>query len=216
MDRTESRITSALCAASVSVTLLLSACSGGSVLKDDAGPADAGRSSAPVTTTTAAVTSTSPAPSTTAAEPSTPASSISNQLTEGHVFIATPAPGGGPKGLLGITGDSKITVLGISTDPSTQWYLKRIRAGTFQLMSPVNSEEIDAYCLSNDAQGGFGLAVCNKKKAAQAFTFSARSRKNTFTISAAGGPVSIEDDGIVSGPGRTPTVFTVTPTPEDG
>jgi hypothetical protein len=188
-----------------------------STVSGTAGPADAGKTATSATTSAAPVTSapTTTTPTTTTTTKATPKKTAKPaSLTEGHVFIATPAPGGGPKGLLGVSEDSKITVLGVSTDPSTQWYLKRISSGTFQLMSPVNSEEIDANCLSNDAGGGFSLAVCNTKKAAQAFTFSAQG-KNAFTIAAGGGAVAIEDDSIVSGPDRTPTVFTVTRTPED-
>jgi hypothetical protein len=215
-----------ICAAGGSAAaLLLSGCGGahGTLTRSDtpgsAGPVDVGQTTTPTPASPAPVPSgTTPAPTTTKAAAKTTTKKktrTGSALSAGHVFIAAPGYGG-PNPLLGVSDESTITVLGVSSDPSTQWYVTRVssRPNTFQLMSPENSEEIDAYCLSNDARGGFSLAVCNQK-AAQAFTFTPQAKKGTFTIDAAGGAVSVKDDGLASTRGGAHTMFTVSSTPED-
>ena len=88
-------------------------------------------------------------------------------------------------------------------------------------MSPLHSEEKDAYCLDNKrgseddpaADGRFVLAVCDKTSLTQVFTFSPSYEGDGFVVAAPYGAIMAEGTRAYSNVDENPTHFTVTSSP---
>ncbi|GAA3630541.1 hypothetical protein GCM10022223_55380 [Kineosporia mesophila] len=64
---------------------------------------------------------------------------------------------------------------GLSTD-GTSMLLKKV-GSKYQIMSLNDSEEINSYCLQQKFSGKLSIAVCNKKKTNQLFSFEKNGKK---------------------------------------
>ncbi|GLY31363.1 hypothetical protein [Kineosporia sp. NBRC 101731] len=64
---------------------------------------------------------------------------------------------------------------GLSTD-GTSMLLKKV-GSRYQIMSLNDSEEINSYCLQQKLSGKLSIAVCNKKRTNQLFSFEENGKK---------------------------------------
>jgi hypothetical protein len=139
---------------------------------------------------------------------------------KGRVLIAAPESGG-VRHLLTVSADGKVSMSGTRADETTRLVLQTVGTfdtGQYVIMSPLHSEERDAYCLDNqrgtgsgdNPEGSFALAVCDKESLSQVFSFNPSYEGDGFVIAAPYGTIMAAGTRAYSVVSEEPTHFTVT------